>query len=298
MRARVIINPSSGRQIFQKNAERIVELLLADGTFQQADIIKTAGGGDAYKAARYFQPWQYDLIFAVGGDGTVNEVVNGLMAGQHQTPLAILPAGTVNDFAYALHLPREVADVCQMIKRCNTVKIDVGKAGSQYFLNVAAGGMLTDVAYKVPSDAKTVLGQLAYVLEGARDLPSQIYRTVSISIHSPGYVVEDEVLLFIISNTNSVGGFRSLAPEASVTDGLLDVVVIHKANLLDLLPLMVQMANGVHVKNPLITYFQTAELTIDCLDHCPIALDVDGERGGFLPIQVSVLPQALTLVVP
>ncbi len=298
MRVRVIINPSSGRQIFQKNAERIIEQLLADGTFAQIDVIKTTGAQDAYKAARFFRPWDYDLIFTVGGDGTVNEVVNGLMDGQHQTPLAILPAGTVNDFAYAMHLPREVSEVCQMLRQRRTIKVDVGQAGRQYFLNVAAGGMLTDVAYKVPSEAKTVLGQLAYVLEGARDLPGQFYRSVTLSLHAPGYVVEDDILLFIVSNTSSVGGFRSLAPEASASDGLLDVVIIHKANFLELLPLMVQMANGVHVNNPLITYFQTPELTIDCLDSCAMPLDVDGERGGELPIKISVLPKALTLVVP
>jgi len=166
MRARVIINPSSGRQTLQRKAERLTKTLLADGTFSDVDIIRTTGAQDAYIAARYYQDWQFDLILAVGGDGTVNEVVSGLLDGKHQTPLAILAAGTVNDFAYAMKLPRSDNAMAKMIRQGKTRLIDVGQANDRFFVNVAAGGLLTDVAYKVSSDAKTVLGTLAYFSRG------------------------------------------------------------------------------------------------------------------------------------
>lgn len=297
MRARVIINPSSGRQVLQRHIDQLIEQLLADGTLTHADTVRTRGPRDAYHAARFYQDWQYDLIIAVGGDGTVNEVISGLLDGQHQTPLAILPAGTVNDFAYALHLPRTGAPFTRMIRKGKIQRVDVGRVDDHYFLNVAAAGLLTDIAYKVPADTKSVLGNLAYVLEGARDL-SQLIEPIRIRLETPEQVFEEDILLFIVSNTSSVGGFRSFAPQASVTDGLLDVIIVHHQDVLELLPLMVQIINGVHVNHPKITYFQTASLKVECLDRLPISIDLDGERGGELPIEISVLPKAIRLVVP
>jgi diacylglycerol kinase (ATP) len=298
MRVRVIINPSAGRQIFQKNTSKILDNLLADQTFTTIDLIETAKAGDAYSAAFSFQPWDNDLILAVGGDGTVNEVVNGLLAAGHHKPLAILPAGTANDFAYAMKIPRDIDGFCQMIRRFHTTRIDVGRIGSSYFLNVAAGGMLTDVPYKVTSDAKTVLGQLAYVLSGAFDLPAQLFQSFPITLHSHEKNIEEEILLFIVANTRSVGGFRNLAPSASVHDGLLDVLVIHKQNIFELVPLLLQLVNGEHVNNPKVTYFQTSHLEINCRGNCTtVPLDLDGEPGPRLPAVIEVLPKAIRLVI-
>lgn len=298
MRIRVIINPSAGRQIFQKNAERIIDLLVRDGTFKQVDRIRTEKAGDAYQAARYFYPWQVDAILVVGGDGTVNEVVNGLIDGKQCVPLAILPAGTVNDFAHALKLPREVEAFCDMMRHFKTRFVDVGMAGRHCFLNVAAGGMLTDIAYRTTSEAKTILGQLAYVLNGALDLPAQLFQTIPITIRSQDRLFEDDIQLFIVANTCSVGGFRNFAPAASVQDGLLDVVVLHGQNLFDFLPLMLQIVNGEHVNNKSITYFQADSLSISCREHCQVPLDLDGEQCEHLPVEIRVLPQTLQLIVP
>ncbi len=298
MRARIIINPSSGRQILQRHADRLIAALLADGTLSDADTVRTTGAGDAYRAARYYQDWQFDLILVVGGDGTVNEVISGLLDGKHNTPLAIVPAGTVNDFAYAMGLPRsDVKKIGRMIHQGKIRLVDVGRANSRYFLNVAAAGLLTDVAYKVPSDAKTVLGNLAYLLEGARDL-SQTMEPIRIRLVTPEQTFEEDCLLFIVANTTSVGGFRNFAPEASVSDGLLDVIIVLRQNFLELLPLLVQIANGDHVGHPKITYFQTPSLRVECLDGHPVSLDIDGERGDDLPVDISVLPKALRLIVP
>lgn len=298
MNARVIINPSSGRQTVQKQTDAIIEKLVADHTLKQVEIIKTAGAGDAYKAARDFQPWQADLILVVGGDGTVNEVVNGLLDGNHQTPLAILPAGTVNDFAGSMNIPRDTAKYCAMLRQFKTMRVDVGQAGKQYFLNVAAGGVLTDVAYKTTSEAKTVLGQLAYVINGALDFPSALLQTVTARFEADDRVIEDEIMLFIISNTSSVGGFRNLAPSASVTDGLLDVLIVYKQNWLDFLQLMVMVVNGDHMNHKGVSYFQTRALNISCKSTCKVPLDLDGELGEQLPVRVRNIPSAIRLIVP
>lgn len=298
MKAKMIINPSAGRQFFQRNVSKIIDKLSRDKLLREVSTVYTRGAGDAFEAARNIQPGEYDFLLAVGGDGTVNEVVNGLVQGGGNLPLSILPAGTVNDFAYAMRLPREVAPYCAMIRAFHTVPIDVGKAGEDYFLNVAAGGMLTDVAYKVPSESKTVLGRMAYFIEGAMSLPSQIYRSIPFHVLANGVDVSRESLLFTVSNSSSVGGFRRLAPKARVDDGLLDVMIVHKPAFGDFMPLMVQLMLGEHDRNPIVTYFQTNRLEIKADIEDAIQLDLDGERGGTLPITIECVPSAIRLVIP
>ena len=298
MRVRVIINQSAGRQLVQKSADRVIRTLLEDGTFSQAELIETLGAGDAYQAARYFSSFQVDLIMVVGGDGTIHEVVNGLIDGEHQTPLAIFPAGTVNDFATAAKIPSDPEEFAQMVRRFSVHQVDVGKVDDHYFFNVLAGGMLTDVAYKTPSESKMILGQMAYIINGALDLPAQLFRTIPITIQADEQCIEDDILLFIVANTTSVAGFRCLAPQASVEDGLLDVLVVHKQGLFELLPMVMQVGNGEHVNNNRISYFQTRSVTISSRDKANVALDMDGENYGQLPITVSVVPGAIRLLMP
>lgn len=298
MNVKVIVNPTAGRQVIQRNVDRILADLLTDQTISRADIVVTAGPGDATTAARQIQPWETGLIMAVGGDGTVNEVVNGMIASGHNIPLAILPAGTANDFAYTMKIPRDVESYCAMIRQFKTVAVDAGRVGDTCFLNVVAGGMLADIPFKVPSESKTVLGQLAYVLSGAIDLPAQLIRPIPVSLRSRDMTIDGDILMFIITNTRSVGGFRSLAPRARVDDGLLDVLVIHRQSLLDLVPLLLQLVNGDHLDNRKVSYFQTDRLELICRDSCPVPLDVDGEPGPVLPAVVEAIPQALRLLVP
>ncbi len=298
LRVRVIVNPSAGRQTAQKNMDRIIHDLLQDGTIRQAEVIETAGAGDAYRAARYFSPFQVDLVVAVGGDGTMHEVVNGLVDGHHQTPLAIYPGGTINDFARILQIPREIEDYKAMIRQFKVKAVDVGKANDRYFFNVVAGGMMTDIAYRTPSESKTMFGQLAYFINATLDLPNQLVRSIPVLIESDECTMESDILVFLVANTSSVAGFPCIAPQASYDDGLLDVLVVHKQNLLELLPILAMLNNGEHVNSEGITYFQTAHLRISSRDTEPVKLDLDGEQVGELPVDISVVPHAIRLLMP
>jgi diacylglycerol kinase (ATP) len=299
MRARVIINPSSGQQNIQKNAEKSVKQLLADKTFSQAEVIKTAKKDDAYNAAFDFKDDQLELVIVVGGDGTVNEVINGLIDGQHKVPLAILPAGTENDFATYLKMPQDVDKFCNMIKNFQIQEVDIGKAGSRYFINVASGGILTDISFNVSSKSKTILGQMAYFIEAARQLTeSPELRTIGVKLQAKDHLIEEDILLFLISNSPSVGGFLKASPNASVSDGLLDVLVIHKQGLLDLVPLFLQIGSGTHIESPSVTYFQTDEVIMESFGAEEVIFGIDGEPGEKLPVTISVFPKAIKLVVP
>jgi diacylglycerol kinase (ATP) len=298
LRIRTIINPSSGRQYYQHGARQIVKILLDDHTVSHAEFFETQGKFDAYEAARSLVPGAADLLLVAGGDGTVNEALNGLMASGQDIPLAILPSGTSNDFGYSMHLPRSVQPYCRMIRNFKTRRVDIGRIGNTCFLNAAAVGILSDLSFKVSSEAKTALGQLAYVLGGAIDLPNKIYKSIPISIHSYQKDIEDDILLFVVTNTSSVGGFRNMAPLARPDDGKLDVLVVHRQGFLDAVPLFVQLVNGDHLNNSKITFFQTDRLDISVRDKSQVQMDIDGEQGPHLPVTIQAVHNALQVLVP
>ena len=162
-KVKIICNPNSGRQIVQRNIPNLVKILEKSNYY--VNIYTTETQLDAMYIASEACKKGYDIIIAVGGDGTVNEVINGIMVNKIRPKLAIYPAGTVNDFANYLKIPRITKEFAKIIINEKTIKADVGLGGDRYFLNVAAAGLLTDVAYKVSPEAKTVLGKFAYYLE-------------------------------------------------------------------------------------------------------------------------------------
>ncbi len=296
LRIKTIINPSSGRQTIQHMLDEIIGYLLEAQAIERLDLCYTQSAKDAWNAAAELKKDEYDFVWGIGGDGTINEIVNGLMEGGSQTPLAILPAGTVNDFATFIALPTDSYYYAQMLMEQHKLAVDVGLAGERYFLNVAAGGLLTDIGYKVPVQAKTALGRTAYLLEGAKSLPGTVLSGVNIKCSSKEQTFEGEVLLFLVANTSQVGGFKKLAPSAQVTDGLLDVLIVSKLAPNHVLPLLGQYLIKDHLSNQNIIYFQT-----DCLhleSSAPLQLDLDGEAADSLPLTVRCFPQALTLLVP
>jgi len=298
LKIKIIINPSSGRQTISQTVNDIVGYLVEAKALYRADFCYTRTKDDAQNYAAEIQPGEYDLVMAVGGDGTVNEVVNGLMQSGTNTPLAILPAGTVNDFATSLDIPADPYSYSRMLIEFNKMQIDVGKAGSRYFLNVAAGGLLTDIAYKVPSESKTSLGRMAYWLESAKDIPANILNGLHLTVESKEDFFDDEALLFVVANSMSVGGIRKLMPYAELNDGLLDVLIVSRLEIGGLLPLLGKFLIGDHLSNDNITYFQTDRLSLSTTGTEEIRLDLDGEEGNLLPIIVECIPRALTLIIP
>lgn len=298
LKIKIIINPSSGRQTISQTVDDIVGYLVEAKALYRADFCYTRSKDDAQQFAAEMKQGEYDLVMAVGGDGTINEVVNGLMQGGTTTPLAILPAGTVNDLATFLEIPADPYSYSRMIMDLNKMSVDVGKAGNRYFLNVAAGGLLTDIAYKVPSESKTSLGRMAYWLEGAKDIPGNIFNGIPLTIESKEDLFDDEALLFIIANSTSVGGIKKLVPYAELSDGLLDVLIVSKLEFGGLLPLLGKLLIGDHLSNDNVTYFQTDRLYLSTSGDQEIRLDLDGEEGEALPCVIECIPGALTLIIP
>lgn len=297
MKTLIINNPSSGRTFLQKNLESIVGRLVLDGTLSSVRKCDTDVCFDYEKVIREAMETGIDIIIALGGDGTINQVVNGMMKTGANVPLAIIPAGTVNDFAGFFNMPSEIDDICRMIRKMNTRAVDVCTLNDKYFVNVAACGLFTDIALTTKVEAKTILGRFAYYAEGLKEIPRQIFQSFPLKFTLEGESFESEISLFAVSNTTFAGGFKKFAPDATIDDGLFDVVVIEKTDILDFANLFLGILRGEHVSSNSVKYFKTDRLLVET-PRTDLRIDVDGEDGGGFPAEFGILHKALKICVP
>lgn len=291
-RARVIYNPTSGREAFKKHLPEVLVRLEKAG--YETSCHATTCHGDATEAARLAVARRYDLVVAAGGDGTINEVVNGLAEQDYRPKLGIIPVGTTNDFARALDLPRDDIIACaDVIANGVPMPVDIGKANEQYFVNIAGGGKITELSYEVPSKLKTIIGQLAYYLKGMEMLPS--IRPSNVKIEYDGKIFEGEIMLFLVSLSNSVGGFEKLAPDSCMNDGMFDLIILKKANIADFIRVATLALRGEHVKDPHVIYTKANRVKVHTDEK--MQLNLDGEYGGLLPGEFVNLYRHLDVLV-
>lgn len=290
---KIISNPSSGRQSIDRRLERLIKLLLDQG--HTLNKFETKKKNDALNETIKTCMEDWDLIIASGGDGTVNEVAKGIVKGGKKVPVAILASGTVNDFANYMKIPKDINDFSDMINRFETVDVDLGKLNDDYFVNVAAGGILSNVGYQVLPEAKLVLGRMAYYLEGLKEITLQGITPINLQIESKEYSSNEEVLLFLISNSSSIGGFKKIAPKADVVDGLLDIVIVKKSDVGNLANIFFNIFSGEHVNHPNVIYFKSNKIKLTAVED--VSIDIDGEYGGKLPATFEVLPKAFKILV-
>jgi len=292
---KVICNLRAGRQLVQRRIPDLVQSL-QEKTKTNIDLNYTTLELGAKELAIKSCEEGYDLIIAVGGDGTVNEVLNGIMQFENKPSLAIYPTGTVNDFGTYLKIPREIEDFTDMIVNNNSKKIDVGVAGDKYFLNVAAAGLLPDVAHKVSTESKTVLGKFAYYLEGIKEFSKSMFKPITIKYKIDEEEKEKEILFFLIANSPTVGGFKYIAPDAKIDDGYLDLLIVEHNQLRDVATIFFKSLRGNHGDHPGLRYLQIKEFFVESNED--MDLDLDGELGGKLPVKFYVKKQVVNIILP
>jgi diacylglycerol kinase (ATP) len=291
-RARIIYNPTSGRELFKKHIANVLQKLEVAG--YEASCHATTAAGDAINAAKIAVERKYDIVIAAGGDGTINEVVNGLAEQEYRPKLGVIPVGTTNDFARALHIPRDIEAAVDIIVKGDTIPVDIGKMNDSYFINIAGGGRLTELTYEVPSKLKTMLGQLAYYMKGIEMLPS--IRATEMSIEYDGKLFEGEAMLFLIGLTNSVGGFEKLAPDSSINDGLFSLIILKKTNLAEFIRVVTAAITGNHINDPNVIYTSANRIKVNSTEK--MQLNIDGEFGGLVPAEFENLYRHLDVFVP
>ena len=292
-RARIIYNPTSGREIFKKHLPEVLERLEIAG--YETSCHATTCEGDATKAASEAVRRKFDIIIAVGGDGTLNEVITGVSVFDERPKVGLIPMGTTNDFARATHIPRTIDEALDIIIKGETMPIDVGIMNDErYFINIAAGGRITELTYEVPSKMKTVFGPLAYYLKGIEMMPS--VKASHMRIEYDDEVFEGETMMFLCGLTNSVGGFEKLAPDAILNDGKFTLIILKKCGIADFMKLATMALRGVHLQDERVIYTKASRISVTSLEE--VHLNLDGEYGGDAPAKLVNLKQHIEFFVP
>lgn len=292
-KARIIYNPTSGRELFKKYLPEVLERLEIAG--YEASCHATTGAGDATLAATEAVKRQFDIVIAVGGDGTLNEVVAGISQCENRPKLGLIPMGTTNDFARAVHIPRDIKKALDIILAGESIPVDVGlKNNETYFINIAAGGRLTELTYEVTSKMKTILGQAAYYIKAVEMIPS--IKSAHMRLELDDEVFDDNMMLFLCALTNSVGGFEKIAPDASINDGFFTVMALRECSFPEFAKVLSMTAKGEHINHPSVIYRKAkrVKITSDSTVH----INLDGEYGGDAPAEFVNLARHIEVFVP
>ena len=294
-KARVIYNPTSGKELVKKNLADILSIL-EECSYEASAFATTPEENSAKNEAFRVAQLGFDLIVAAGGDGTINEVVNGIAPLENRPKMAIIPAGTTNDYARALKVPRDnIIKAAEVIKKNQLVKMDIGKANETYFINIAAGGHLTELTYEVPSELKSIFGYLAYLAKGAEMLPR--VKPIKMRMTYDDGIYEGNASMFFLGLTNSVGGFEKIAPDAKLDDGKFSLIIVKTANVFEILHLVALMLKGgKHIEDPRLIYTKTSFLYAETLDEdSKMMINLDGEYGGDAPMEFKNLHQHIEM---
>lgn len=264
---------------------------------QPLEVRTTWEGGDATRFAREAVADNVDILVAGGGDGTIHEVLNGIMSSSESSriSLAILPLGTANDFAHANHVPLEPYDALKLAVEGTSVKVDVGVANGVYFMNVASGGFGAEVTVSTPTDLKKRLGGGAYALTGAVTAAKMKPYDGTITCDD-GATAQGKFIAMAVGNGCQAGGGLKLLPGALLDDGLIDVMFLSDFDPLDMGPVALELANYADTKNKFVHYRQIKSCDIQLTKSLPVNLD--GEPYSWDRIHFEVKPKCLSMILP
>jgi diacylglycerol kinase (ATP) len=289
-RARLIVNPSSGRERGVEQAATIAAALRRK--YAGVEVFFTQGDGDAEEAAQQALRDECSAIFVGGGDGTLNEVVNGVAAANalDAVHFGIVPLGTGNDFASALGIPSDPEQALEILLQGHLIEVDLGRVNGRVFLNTSGGGYVAEVSIAVTPHLKTIAGRLAYLIGGAQALLEYEPVRATVKVDPGDVTFELGLYAYAVCNSRLIGGGRLIAPEAIIDDGLLDVCLIEEMSAVEFVALGRKVADGGHVEDPRVHYLQGSSVTIDFERDTNI--NTDGEVLSATRAEYTVLPHA------
>jgi diacylglycerol kinase (ATP) len=299
MRSMLIVNPASGPWDVRRELPAVLTHLEANGW--RPALHQTERPGEATQLAQQARDQGLDAVFVVGGDGTINEVINGLA--ESQVALGVLPGGTANAWAKALGLPTRsprhwlpLVDSVKALVPGTTCRIDLGKANGRYFLQWTGIGLDAEVTYAMEPRTRRQrrLGVLAYVVAGLTTAANLVGTRTRLRIDDQR--IYRRSILVVISNSQLYGGVVRIATNARLDDGLLDVDVFAGTGFASALRTVLGVITGLHVRDPRHSFYRGS--TIQVVTDKPMAVHIDGEPFGTTPLQCEVVPRALSILIP
>lgn len=269
-----VYNPRSGKGAINARLSEVVDVFVKSG--YEVIIHPTQRARDAYEKVKEIVE-EVDVVACSGGDGTLDEVVTGMVAANYSVPVCYIPAGSTNDFANSLFMPKDIVQAASLVDRGRLYGCDIGKFNNGVFTYIAAFGLFTDVSYETDQDLKNILGHVAYLLEGVKRLFD--IKSYKMTIHCGEESWEDEFIYGMVTNSRSVGGFKHLTGKnVDMNDGLFEVTLIRKPkNPLELQEIVGALLTA-EDNSDLIYSVKASEISFSSEEAIPWTLD--GEFGG------------------
>ncbi len=269
-----IFNPRSGKGKIKENLADILDIMVKAG--YEVTVHTTQSQGDATRKAKD-EAGNYDRIVCSGGDGTLDEVVTGVMSSGISVPVGYIPAGSTNDFGNSLGIDKNMVHAAGIAANGKPFACDVGKFNQDYFVYVAAFGLFTEVSYQTSQDLKNMLGHAAYILEGIKqiwDIPSY-----HMQVEYDGNVLYDEFIYGMVTNSMSVGGFKGIIPgNIGLNDGVFEVTLVKSPkNPIELNDILAYLT-GITKDSNMVYSFQTSQIRLTSSEE--VSWTLDGEYGG------------------
>lgn len=280
----LLYNSHAGDGSFKNHLDKVID------RFQQKEMMvipyKIGDPEKIVKMLRDFDRESVKKIIVSGGDGTIDICINALMqAGYEEIPLAIFPNGTANDFAHYFSLPSRIDDMIAVALEDHYTYTDIGIINNKYFINVASLGFLIDVSQKTDPNLKNSLGMLSYYIRGLGELPN--LKPIRVDITCKEFSFSEDILFMLVMNGSSAGGFKRIAPKASVNDGKFDVIVFKSCPVIEIMGLLLSVLRGEHIESPYVHFFQTDQIRVEC--QSSVGTDIDGEKGPGFPLDIRIL---------
>ena len=288
-----IYNPMAGKGMIRSSLSYILEEFSGNG--YEVVVHPTTGAKDATRVVQECGD-AFDMIVCSGGDGTLDEVVTGMQTGRISRPVGYIPAGSTNDYASSLGIPMQMRRAARSVMNGTVFPCDIGRMNDSYFVYVAAFGAFVNVSYDTPQDMKNMLGHMAYIVRGMQSLASiKSYHMHYESDESSG---TGDFMLGMITNSNSVGGFKGITGhDVTLNDGVFEVTMIRMPAIpaMELPAVLPALMGGTENKN-LVT-FKTSRIEIWFDEE--VAWTRDGEYGGdHRHLVIENLPKALPIIIP
>ena len=296
MKCIFVYNPESGNGKIKKYRDYILKELASK--YGEVDCVETRHAGDATELARN-ACGVYDYFFVSGGDGTINEVVNGFGENENTPILGIIPSGTVNDVAHSLHISKNLKKAVKNLIEGEVFEHDIFKVNDRYGIYVCCTGLFSKTSYDTARYSKKKLGKLAYFLRGVKEVMTT--KPTKLELHIDGEKIKKDCAMLLIFNSRSTAGFN-VNKKALLDDGVVEVVIFHSHKksiwLFDLLRTVRFFLFGVNSirKSKNVTYRQSSNFKIKLAEDTVINLD--GEKSGKGTFEFSVINKGLKILIP
>ena len=289
----LILNPMAGLRRANRFLPEILRLFIEHG--YRCETYVTGASGEA---TRYLSGCgrTYDLVVCAGGDGTLNETIAGMLTAGMACPLGYIPCGTTNDYAASIGLTPDVVHAARDIMEGRARTIDIGSFNGRYFVYTATCGAFAKASYSTPQAVKNVLGHMAYILEGIKDLTA--IKPIHMRVEADGRVLEEDFIFCSITNSTSVGGILKLdAQMVALNDGRFEVTLVRNPVTPTQFSRVLYGLTAQDVPNEMIEFFSAQRIRVSC--DAPIEWTLDGEREPeTLSAEMVNLHSAVRIVIP